>query len=108
MGELPELGQGMVVVVYLHDPKEKNWGLLLKMEPYGLWLKGIALASVEDWARELAADGPNTMGLSTFFVPFLRVEKIVADERAGAVPSLSERFEALTGRSALAVLSGME
>ena len=108
MGELPGLGEGKVVVVYLHDPKEKNWGLLLKMEPYGLWLKGIALASVEDWARELAADGPNTMGLSTFFVPFLRVEKVVADERAGAVPSLSERFEAITGRSALSVLSEME
>ncbi len=108
MSELPELGQGMVVVVYLRDPKEKNWGLLLRMEPYGLWLKGIALASVEDWARELAADGPNTMGLSTFFLPFLRVEKIVADERTGAVPSLSERFEAITGRSAMSVLSGLE
>lgn len=108
MNETPAFGQGTVVVLYLREPKEKNWGLLLKMEPYGLWLKGIELASVEDWARDLAAEGGNTMGLSTFFVPFLRVEKIVADERSGAVPSVSERFEAITGRTALSVLSRQE
>lgn len=108
MSETPAFGQDTVVVVYLREPKERNWGLLLKMEPYGLWLKGIELASVDDWARELAAEGQNTMGLSTFFVPFLRVEKIVADERAGAVPSISERFETITGRTALSVLSRSE
>jgi hypothetical protein len=86
------------VVLYLHSPREKHWGRLLKMDAAGLWLRGIELNSFDSWARDLVGDEQAQMGLSTFFVPYLRVEKVVLDERTGAVPSLSERFESIVGR----------
>lgn len=92
-------GTGECVVLYLHTPREKHWGTLLSMDHAGLWLKGIELESFESWAREQASDEPGHMGLTTFFVPFLRVDKVVLDERVGAVPSFRERFEAIVGRS---------
>jgi hypothetical protein len=94
----PSLGAGTCVVVYLREPREKSWGFLLRMEPSGVWIRGIELASFEDWARGQAAGADGTLGLNTFFVPFLRVEKLVVDERMGPVPSMAERFEAITGK----------
>jgi hypothetical protein len=95
----PHVGIGHNVVVYLHNPREKHWGLLMKMDAAGLWLRGIELESFEAWARQQISEEPAHLGLSTFFVPFLRVEKVVVDERTGPVPSMRERFEAITGRS---------
>ncbi len=92
-------GPGTWVVVYLRDPREKAFGMLLDMEAAGGWFRGIELGSFEDWAREIASGREAAMGLSTFFVPFLRVEKIVADEPVGLVPSLAQLFQAITGRS---------
>ncbi len=91
-------GEGSYVVAYLRDPREKVWGLLLRMETAGFWIRGIELNAFEDWAREVRGTASPSMGLSTTFLPFLRVEKIVADERTGSMPSLAERFEALAGR----------
>jgi hypothetical protein len=68
------------------------------MEAAGFWIRGIELNAFEDWAREVGASAAPSMGLSTTFLPFLRVEKIVADERVGSMPSLADRFEALAGR----------
>ena len=70
----------------------------------GLWLRGIELDSFDAWAREQASAEVGHMGLSTFFVPHLRVDKVVLDERVGPVPSLSERFETITGRPVESVL----
>ena len=97
-GSEPRAGAGKTVVLYLHSPREKHWGRLLKMDAAGLWLRGIELNSFDAWARDLVGDEQAQMGLSTFFVPYLRVEKVVLDERTGAVPSLSERVEAIVGR----------
>ncbi len=91
-------GEGSYVVAYLRDPREKVWGLLLRMEAAGFWIRGIELNAFEDWAREARGTASPSMGLSTTFLPFLRVEKIVADERTGSMPSLAERFEVLAGR----------
>ncbi len=93
------IGPGEYVVLYLHSPREKHLGLLMKMDAAGLWLRGIELDSFEAWARQQISEEPAHLGLSTFFVPFLRVEKVVMDERTGPVPSMRERFESITGRS---------
>ncbi len=69
----------------------------MQMDAAGLWLRGIELESFDAWAREQASDEPGHMGLTTFFVPYLRVDKVTLDERVGPVPSLTERFEAITG-----------
>jgi len=101
-------GPGSCVVLHLRDPREKSWGLLLRMDPTGVWLRGMDLASVEDWARQVAAGGGGTMGLATFFVPYARLEKIVLDEPLGPVPSLAQRFEQITGVALLAHLDAQE
>ncbi len=96
---------GCLVVVYLHSPREKHWGTLLQMDAAGLWMRGIELESFDAWAREQAAEEPGPMGLTTFFVPFLRVDKVTLDERVGVVPSLRERFEAIVGRAPDGILT---
>jgi hypothetical protein len=92
-------GPGAWTVLYLRDPREKYFAVLLRMEPAGVWIRGIELESFESWARERAARAESSLGLASFFVPFLRVEKMVMDERMGPVPSFAERFEVITGRS---------
>ncbi len=92
-------GPGLPIVLYLNEPREKRWGILLKMTPAGLWMRGIELDAFEDWAREIASGKEQALGLSTFFVPFLRVDKVVADEPCGAAPSFRRRLESITGRS---------
>ena len=97
-------GPGSCVILHLREPREKSWGLLLRMDPTGVWVRGIDLASVEDWARQVAAGEGETMGLATYFVPYARLEKIVLDEPLGPVPSLAQRFEQITGVALLAHL----
>jgi len=97
---------GAWVILHLREPREKAFGRLLKMDAAGVWVRAIELESFEAWAREHAAASPSSLGPSTFFVPFLRVEKLVEDERMGPVPSLRERFEAITGRPLDSFLRG--
>lgn len=99
-GTGPSWGPGSFVVAYLRDPREKVWGLLLRLEAAGFWIRGIELNAFDDWVRERAAGGPGTLGPSTSFLPFLRVEKIVVDEALGPAASLRERLEAAVGRPA--------
>ena len=101
-------GPGNCVILHLRDPREKSWGLLVRMDPTGVWMRGIDLASVEDWARQVAAGASGTMGLATFFVPYARLEKIALDEPMGPVPSLAQRFEQITGTGLLAYLQAQE
>jgi hypothetical protein len=75
------------------------------MDTAGLWLRGIELESFDAWAREQILDEPGHMGLTTFFVPYLRVDKVTLDERVGPVPSLKERFEAIVGRAPDGILT---
>ncbi|MFQ5792544.1 MAG: hypothetical protein ACE5JI_18900 [Acidobacteriota bacterium] len=79
------------VVVSLHSPREKIWGLLLSIHTSGVTLKGIDLNSFEDWSCEVAR-GEATMGLSTMFFPMHRVERIHLDETVGGIQSLADIF----------------
>lgn len=88
---------GTAVVAHLRDPREKFWGFLLATDAAGAWLRGIDLSSFDDWARQEAQGGEEGMGLSTLFIPFLRVEKLVVDETSGGLPSVSDRFRGITG-----------
>lgn len=92
-------GPGAWVVLYLHSPREKQFGCLLQMDGAGVWIRGIELGAFEDWAREVASGGVGHLGLSTLFVPYLRVEKVILDERTGPVPSMAERFQSIAGKS---------
>lgn len=86
-----------VVVVHLHSPREKVWGVLLALTGSGLTVKGIDLNSFEDWSRQVAS-GEESIGLSTVFYPMQRVERVELDETVGGIPSCRDTFEQRTGK----------
>ncbi len=90
---------GEIVVVHLQSPPEKQWGVLLDLQPFGLTLRCLNVASFEDWARSIAREMEPPLGLATVFFPMARVERMALDERVGEVESMSESFERLVGRS---------
>jgi len=94
----PRIGAGATAVIFLKEPREQCLGRLLKIETAGVWVRGIELESLDAWAREVARGESAGLGLHSLFVPFQRVQKIVADERTDPIPSFAERFESIAGR----------
>ncbi len=88
---------GAAVVVVLHSPREKCWGVLDEINAAGVFLRGLDLNAFDDWTRAVARDEP-FIGLTDLFFPMWRVERMARDEAAGGVPSLIEQFEKRTGR----------
>jgi len=85
-----------LVVAYLKEPREQIWAVLLSLDQSGVIIKGISLESFDDWCRQVAK-GEESIGLSEMFIPSLRVEKIILDERVGSLPSFSDRFQRIVG-----------
>jgi len=89
---------GSFIIAHTKDPKEKFWGILISLDGAGVWMRGLDLRSFEDWARQIASKEERTIGLTTSFVPMMRVERILLDRPCGAVPSLDQIFQRITGR----------
>ncbi len=86
-----------IVIVSLISPKEKMWGQIMSLEPQGVTLRGIDLASFDDFIRQVVQQEETAVGLNTVFFPMHRVERIMVDEPSGSIPSLSQRFQAKVG-----------
>lgn len=86
------------VVAYLKEPREQIWGVLLSLDQNGVVIKGISLESFDDWCRQVAKGG-ESIGLSEMFIPTIRVEKILLDEKVGSLPSYSDRFHKMVGKA---------
>jgi hypothetical protein len=93
-----KIDAGSTVIIVLHSPREKCWGVLDEISAAGAFLRGIELNSFDDWTSAIAHDEP-FIGLTDMFLPMWRVERMTRDESAGGVPSLTEQFESRTGRS---------
>ncbi|MEO6393348.1 MAG: hypothetical protein ABIP75_15980 [Pyrinomonadaceae bacterium] len=89
---------GTPVVVVLHTPREKCWGVLGEINAAGVFIRGIDLNAFDDWTRAVKNDEP-FIGLGDQFFPMWRVERLSKDESSGGVPSMAEQFEERTGRS---------
>ena len=89
---------GDPVLLVLHSPREKCWGILDEISAAGVFLRGLDLNAFDDWVRAIAHDEP-FMGLSDLFFPMWRVERLSRDEAAAGIPSLYEQVEQRTGRS---------
>ena len=87
------------VVLYLHTPKEKVWGLLMSINTAGITVRGLDLVAFEDWMRQEARRQETMIGLTTLFYPSSRLERVELDETVGPVLSLAERFHAEVGRT---------
>lgn len=92
------INSGTAIILVLHSPREKCWGVLERIDAAGVFLRGIDLNAFDDWTRAVVHDEP-FMGLADLFFPMWRVERVSRDESAGGVPSLAEQLEQRTGRS---------
>ena len=91
------IDSGSVVILHLFNPTEKFWGVLEELSSAGVVLRGLNVASFEDWVAQSASDGGGALGLSTMFVPLLRVERIFLDQQVGEAESYQQRFERRVG-----------
>jgi hypothetical protein len=89
--------QGATVLVVLHSPREKSWGVLDEISAAGIFLRGLDLNAFDDWTQAVAHDEP-FVGLTDLFFPMWRVERLTRDETTEGVPSLAAQFEHRTGR----------
>ena len=92
------LRKGAAVLVVLHTPREKCWGMLDEINSAGVFLRGLDLNAFDDWISAIINHEP-FIGLGSMFFPMWRVERIARDETSGEVPSLSQQAEQRTGIS---------
>jgi hypothetical protein len=103
---LKELGlvEGAPVILYLREPKEKVWGLLLSILTSGIVVRGLDLMTFDDWLRQEARGEEPAIGLVTLFYPMGRVERMERDESIGPLEGYADRFRREVGRSVRQVL----
>jgi hypothetical protein len=89
--------RGSAVLLVLHSPREKTWGILDEISAAGVFLRGLDLNSFDDWVAAVVHDEP-FVGFGDLFFPMWRVERISRDESSADLPSLCEQVERRTGR----------
>jgi hypothetical protein len=89
--------QGSTVLLTLHSPRQKFFGVLMQFASAGVELRGVPVESLDDLARQIRAG--EHAGPSTLFFPMHRVERMELDEAVGDLPSLAEGFAAKSGRT---------
>lgn len=94
---MPKIEAKTSVILVLHSPREKVWGVLEEITGAGVFVRGIDLNAFEDYIGAIQRE-EDFIGVSDQFFPLWRVERIVRDETAGGVLSLSEQFEERTGK----------
>jgi hypothetical protein len=88
-----EVGESVVLV--LHTPREKLFGLLDEVGSAGVYLRAIELGYFDDWCSSIAEGDGQHLPMSDYFVPMWRLERMTRDE---GNPSMTEQFEQRTGR----------
>ena len=89
---------GEYVIVILHTPREKLFGILDEINAAGVSLRGIDLGYFDDWCKSIAAGEPH-LPMSDYFLPMWRIERITRDEGSSDMQSMAEQFEQRTGKS---------
>ena len=90
------IATGAPVVVYLHSPREKLWGVLYDLNAAGVFLRGIDLNTFDEW-MQMIVRGERNIGLNHLFLPMWRVERVSLDETLDDIQSLTDRFCARVG-----------
>ena len=96
-----DLVPGSPVVLYLHEPKEKIWGLLVSISAPGIVVRGIDIAVFDDWMRQEMRGEEPLIGLVTSFYPIHRLERMELDQTIGPLLSYADRFYEETGKTVL-------
>jgi hypothetical protein len=82
---------GAPIIVNLHSPREKVWGLLYELNAAGVFVRGIDLNTFDEWIQVIVR-GERNIGLNHVFLPMWRVERIGLDETLDDIPSMADRF----------------
>ena len=90
------INPGAPVLITLHTPREKVWGVLRELNTAGVFVRGIDLNTFEDWVQMIVR-GERNMGLTHVFLPMWRVERVALDESVDDIPSLAAQFYARVG-----------
>lgn len=90
------ISPGAPVIVYLHSPREKIWGILRELNAAGAFVRGIELTTFEDWVQMIVR-GERNMGLTHVFLPMWRIERISLDQSVDDIPSLADQFYSRVG-----------
>lgn len=85
------------IILVLHSPREKVWGVLDEITNAGIFMRGIDLNAFEDFIHSILRH-EDFIGLCDEFFPLWRVERILRDETSGSIPSLIGQFEKRTGQ----------
>lgn len=88
-----------IVIISLHSPKEKIWGILMDLNTSGVTIRGIDLNSFDHFVSQINQLDAERVGLPTVFFPMMRIERISLDEPSGSIPSMAEIFERKIGRT---------
>ena len=92
------LSRGTPILVVLHSPREKCWGILDDISSAGVFLRGLDLNAFDDWVSSVIHQEP-FVGFGDLFFPMWRVERISKDEASSGVPSLCDQAERRTGHT---------
>jgi hypothetical protein len=99
------ISPGQPVVLYLHSPREKLWGVLSELNAAGVYVRGIDLNTFDDWTQMIVR-GERNIGLSYVFLPMWRVERVSLDESVDDIPSLADTFHRRVGLTIEEYLAG--
>jgi len=83
---------GTLVIVHCQEPREKLWGMLVRLDRVGAVLRGLNLNAVEDWLRQEKHGGDRLINASTQFIPLHRVERLYVDETTAVSKSFADRY----------------
>lgn len=98
---------GDPIVLVLHSPKEKYWGVLDEISGTGVFLRGLDLNAFDAWLGAVLHKEP-FIGLCDLFFPMWRIERVSRDEAAGGIAALYEQVELRTGRTVSELLQASE
>lgn len=93
---MAKIETGESVIIVLHSPREKFWGVLHELGTAGVYARGIDLNAFDEFTRAVR-NGEMFYGVAETFFPMWRVERISRDESNGEIQSMSEQFRQRTG-----------
>jgi hypothetical protein len=103
---MEQIEVGSLVILHCAQPKEKIWGVLVRIDAIGIVIRGLDLSSVEDWLEQERQQAEPMIGPSTQLVPMHRVERIYLDESTPVIDSYSDRYRAACGIDVRDALNG--
>ena len=92
-----KVNSGDHVILVLHTPREKLFGILDEISAAGVFVRAIDLGYFDDWCQSIV-DGEQYLPMSDYFLPMWRLERMTRDEGSEGTTSMAEQFEQRTGR----------